>query len=101
MLKTVENLGVSYVKNSEQYMKKLETEFLSLNFPLRTELVRTHSSHFVFVYLLIYLLPCGDTVMLRFCVAMFNVYCIHFILQHYTGHSALVCAVPAELIHFV
>lgn len=89
MLKTVENLGVSYVKNTDLYMKKLETELLSLNFPLRTELVRTHSSYtLVFIYLFTY----GDTVMLRFCGAIFNVYCIHFILQHYTGHSALVCA---------
>ncbi|KAG1927144.1 DNA primase large subunit [Pimephales promelas] len=38
LLKTVENLGVSYVKNSELYLKKLGTEYLNLNFPLRTEL---------------------------------------------------------------
>ncbi|XP_042624826.1 DNA primase large subunit-like isoform X1 [Cyprinus carpio] len=38
LLKSVENIGVSYVKNSEQYVKKLDAEFSSLNFPLRTEL---------------------------------------------------------------
>ncbi|KAI2657784.1 DNA primase large subunit [Labeo rohita] len=38
LLKTVENLGVSYVKNSEPYNKKLEGELSSLNFPRRTEL---------------------------------------------------------------
>ncbi|XP_036403246.1 DNA primase large subunit [Megalops cyprinoides] len=37
LLKTVENLGVSYVKTSEQYKKKMETEISSLNFPYRTE----------------------------------------------------------------
>uniref|UniRef100_A0A3P8Z0P9 DNA primase large subunit n=1 Tax=Esox lucius TaxID=8010 RepID=A0A3P8Z0P9_ESOLU len=37
LLKTVENLGVSYVKTSEQYTKKLDTEFSSLNFPFRSE----------------------------------------------------------------
>ncbi|XP_029926794.1 DNA primase large subunit [Myripristis murdjan] len=35
LLKTVENLGVSYVKTSEQYSKKLESEFSNLNFPYR------------------------------------------------------------------
>ncbi|XP_071399891.1 DNA primase large subunit-like, partial [Centroberyx affinis] len=37
LLKTVENLGVSYVKTSEQYSKKLDNEFSNLNFPYRTE----------------------------------------------------------------
>ncbi|KAM4607039.1 DNA primase large subunit [Polymixia lowei] len=37
LLKTVENLGVSYVKSSEQYTKKLYTEFSNLNFPHKTE----------------------------------------------------------------
>ncbi|XP_057198874.1 DNA primase large subunit [Triplophysa rosa] len=37
LLKTVENLGVSYLKNSEQYIKKLEKEFANLNIPYRTE----------------------------------------------------------------
>uniref|UniRef100_UPI003AAAB7F7 DNA primase large subunit n=1 Tax=Centroberyx gerrardi TaxID=166262 RepID=UPI003AAAB7F7 len=37
LLKTVENLGVSYVKTSEQYSKKLDYEFSNLNFPYRTE----------------------------------------------------------------
>ncbi|XP_005156868.2 DNA primase large subunit isoform X1 [Danio rerio] len=37
LLKTVENLGVSYVKTTDQYIKKLEAEFLSLNFPFRAE----------------------------------------------------------------
>ncbi|XP_056327439.1 DNA primase large subunit [Danio aesculapii] len=38
LLKTVENLGVSYVKTTDQYIKKLEAEFSSLNFPFRAEL---------------------------------------------------------------
>ncbi|CAG09433.1 unnamed protein product, partial [Tetraodon nigroviridis] len=37
LLKTVETLGVSYVKLSEQYQKKLETESKNLNFPYRSE----------------------------------------------------------------
>lgn len=37
LLKTIENLGVSYVKQSEQYTKKLENEFKNLNFPYRVE----------------------------------------------------------------
>ncbi|KAM8852280.1 DNA primase large subunit isoform 1-T3 [Synchiropus picturatus] len=37
LLKTVENLGVSYVKLSEQYDKKLSQEFKNLNFPYRAE----------------------------------------------------------------
>lgn len=37
LLKTVENLGVSYVKSSDQYTKKLDTELKNLNFPYRTE----------------------------------------------------------------
>ncbi|KAI4896590.1 hypothetical protein NFI96_018221, partial [Prochilodus magdalenae] len=44
LLKTVENLGVSYVKMSEQYMKKLHTEISSLNFPYRTELDESTSN---------------------------------------------------------
>lgn len=35
VLKTVENLGVSYVKHIDQYKKKLETEIKALNFPYR------------------------------------------------------------------
>ncbi|XP_073729330.1 DNA primase large subunit isoform X1 [Misgurnus anguillicaudatus] len=38
LLKTVENLGVSYVKNTDQYNKKLDAEFSSLNFPVKAEL---------------------------------------------------------------
>ncbi|XP_041803558.1 DNA primase large subunit [Chelmon rostratus] len=37
LLKTVENAGVSHVKQSEQYTKKLESEFKALNFPYRPE----------------------------------------------------------------
>lgn len=37
LLKTVENLGVSYVKLSDQYSNKLESEFKNLNFPYRSE----------------------------------------------------------------
>ncbi|XP_055008189.1 DNA primase large subunit, partial [Boleophthalmus pectinirostris] len=37
LLKTIENLGVSYVKLSDQYAKKLESEFKNLNFPYRVE----------------------------------------------------------------
>lgn len=39
VLKTIETLGVSYVKLSEQYKKKLETQFKALNFPYRSEMV--------------------------------------------------------------
>lgn len=35
----VENLGVSYVKTSDQYVKKLHAELSNLNFPLKTEAV--------------------------------------------------------------
>lgn len=37
LLKTIENLGVSYVKQSDQYTKKLESELKNLNFPYRAE----------------------------------------------------------------
>lgn len=37
LLKTVENLGVSYVKLAEQYSKKLENELKNLNFPYRSD----------------------------------------------------------------
>ncbi|KAM3606038.1 uncharacterized protein V6R79_009759 [Siganus canaliculatus] len=37
LLKTIENLGVSYVKQSEQYIKKMEAEFKTLNFPYRPD----------------------------------------------------------------
>ncbi|MGH0161878.1 UNVERIFIED_CONTAM: hypothetical protein FKN15_041768 [Acipenser sinensis] len=37
LLKTVENLGVSYVKTSDQYATKLEGEFRKLHFPYRVE----------------------------------------------------------------
>ncbi|CAB1312897.1 unnamed protein product [Coregonus sp. 'balchen'] len=41
LLKTVENLGVSYVKTSDQYTKKLDAEFSNLNFPYKIEAVST------------------------------------------------------------
>ncbi|KAL0964647.1 hypothetical protein UPYG_G00327000 [Umbra pygmaea] len=37
LLKTVENLGVSHVKASELYNKKLDKELSNLNFPIRAE----------------------------------------------------------------
>lgn len=37
LLKTIENLGVSYVKLSDQYIKKLEAESKALNFLYRPE----------------------------------------------------------------
>lgn len=37
LLKTIENVGISYVKQSEQYSKKLENELKNLNFPYRVE----------------------------------------------------------------
>lgn len=40
VLKSVENLGVSYVKTTEQYKKKLHTEFSGLGFPHKEEVVR-------------------------------------------------------------
>lgn len=39
VLKTVENLGVSYVKLSDQYTKKLDSESKALNFPYRPDAV--------------------------------------------------------------
>lgn len=45
VLKTIENLGVSHVKLSEQYTKKLEAEFKTLSFPYRPEAV---SMHFIY-----------------------------------------------------
>lgn len=38
LLKTIENLGVSYVKQSEQYTTKLENELKNLNFPYREKM---------------------------------------------------------------
>ena len=37
MLKTVENLGVSHLKGSEQYTQKLDKEFQNLHFPYKTD----------------------------------------------------------------
>lgn len=48
VLKTVETLGVSYVKLSEEYKKKLESEFKNLNFPYRSETVSIFSDPCVF-----------------------------------------------------
>lgn len=86
VLKTVENLGVSYVRNSDQYSKKLEAEFLSLNFPYRTELVRIHSSYTFFIYLCLYLQGihyCWDFVVLQ----MSNIHCIDFARQIFFPHN--------------
>ncbi|XP_037128322.1 DNA primase large subunit [Syngnathus acus] len=56
LLKTVENLGVSCVKLSEQYIKKLDSEFKNLNFPYRVDSSgpseyekrrKDHISHFI------------------------------------------------------
>lgn len=59
LLKTIDNLGVSYPKQSEQYTKKLEDEFKNLNFPYREGKVHSgpmneyekrrkdHISHFI------------------------------------------------------
>uniref|UniRef100_A0A7N8XZX8 DNA primase large subunit n=1 Tax=Mastacembelus armatus TaxID=205130 RepID=A0A7N8XZX8_9TELE len=54
LLKTVENLGVSYVKLSEQYTKKLENESKNLNFPHRLDINKStdkrrkdYISHFI------------------------------------------------------
>ncbi|XP_017320524.1 DNA primase large subunit [Ictalurus punctatus] len=44
LLKAVENLGVSYVKTTEQYKKKLYAEFSSLGFPHREEADDSSSS---------------------------------------------------------
>lgn len=44
VLKVVENLGVSCVKMTEQYTKKLHTEFSSLGFPYKLEMVRKCSN---------------------------------------------------------
>uniref|UniRef100_A0AAQ6IC21 DNA primase large subunit n=1 Tax=Anabas testudineus TaxID=64144 RepID=A0AAQ6IC21_ANATE len=49
LLKTIENLGVSYVKQSDQYIKKLESESKMLNFPYSEYEKRRkdHISHFI------------------------------------------------------
>uniref|UniRef100_A0A3Q3W1N1 DNA primase large subunit n=1 Tax=Mola mola TaxID=94237 RepID=A0A3Q3W1N1_MOLML len=55
LLKTTENLGVSYVKVSEDYAKKLGAELKTLNFPYRSEngpseyekRRKDHISHFI------------------------------------------------------
>lgn len=47
VLKTVENLGVSYVKLSEDYKRKLENESKNLNFPYRPEAVSTLSMTYI------------------------------------------------------
>lgn len=39
VLKTIENAGVSYVKLSDQYTKKLDQESKNLNLPYRPEAV--------------------------------------------------------------
>uniref|UniRef100_A0A665X786 DNA primase large subunit n=1 Tax=Echeneis naucrates TaxID=173247 RepID=A0A665X786_ECHNA len=45
LLKTVENLGLSYVKMSDDYNKKLNNEAKVLNFPYRPD--SDHISHFI------------------------------------------------------
>ncbi|XP_028676335.1 DNA primase large subunit [Erpetoichthys calabaricus] len=59
LLKTIENIGVSYVKTSEQYSKKLEAELRKLLFPYRVDVDekelgkeyekrrKDHISHFI------------------------------------------------------
>ncbi|XP_027794083.1 DNA primase large subunit isoform X2 [Marmota flaviventris] len=54
LLKSVENLGVSYVKGTEQYQSKLEAEIRKLKFSYRENLEdeyeprrRDHISHFI------------------------------------------------------
>ncbi|XP_059214789.1 DNA primase large subunit [Centropristis striata] len=58
LLKTIENVGVSYVKQSENYMKKLEYELKALNFLYRADASQSghseyekrrkdHISHFI------------------------------------------------------
>ncbi|XP_066109077.1 DNA primase large subunit isoform X1 [Saccopteryx bilineata] len=54
LLKTVENLGVSYVKGTEQYQSKLEAEVRKVKFSFRESLEdeyeprrRDHISHFI------------------------------------------------------
>ncbi|PNJ23841.1 PRIM2 isoform 2 [Pongo abelii] len=54
LLKSVENLGVSYMKGTEQYQSKLESELRKLKFSYRENLEdeyeprrRDHISHFI------------------------------------------------------
>uniref|UniRef100_H2M2S7 DNA primase large subunit n=1 Tax=Oryzias latipes TaxID=8090 RepID=H2M2S7_ORYLA len=49
LLKTVENLGVSYVKHSSQYKLKMDNELRLLHFPYRPDTKRRkdHISHFI------------------------------------------------------
>uniref|UniRef100_A0A3B4A007 DNA primase large subunit n=1 Tax=Periophthalmus magnuspinnatus TaxID=409849 RepID=A0A3B4A007_9GOBI len=51
LLKTVENVGISHVKVSEEYKKKLDSEFKNLNFPNKESEYdkrrKDHISHFI------------------------------------------------------
>lgn len=58
MLKTVENLGVSHVKGTEQYQSKLEAEIRRLKFSFRVS--KSGKEMFFSLYIFIYLnLGCG------------------------------------------
>lgn len=52
MLKSVENLGVSYVKGTEQYQSKLEAELRKLKFSYRVS-KRGTEMVFQYVYVLV------------------------------------------------
>lgn len=52
MLKSVENLGVSYVKGTEQYQSKLEAELRKLKFSYRVSKTGTEMV-LQFVYVLV------------------------------------------------
>lgn len=47
VLKAIENLGVSYVKLSDDYTKKLGIESKNLNFPYRLEAVSILSATYI------------------------------------------------------
>lgn len=63
MLKAVENLGVSYVKGSEQYQSKLEAELRKLKFSYRVS-KRGKKMFLWFVYIHVLGISCGKGLVL-------------------------------------
>ena len=63
VLKAVENLGVSYVKGSEQYQSKLEIELRKLKFSYRVS-KRGKKMFLWFVYIYVLGISCGKGLVL-------------------------------------
>lgn len=57
VLKTVENVGVSYLKGSDQYSNKLVSELKSLNFPYRPDAVSMFLASEFYNLAVLHLLP--------------------------------------------